>query len=631
VRRFLLFFILFPGVTAASAQFTSRLGRFTVNEVKGCAPFTVTITDANVNTTNQCTPGNPCLMDYEGNGTNSTNQFSFTYNTPGTYKLSVLYQSIGSDDITVTVTENIEPAFEVYTCVGNGVSIKVTDKSYDTYLIDFTNDDIPETTIPMGNNAVAQHTYSTPGAYPIKVRGRNVNAANNCAIKTESYTTLAVLPTPSINVMTAVDANNLKLDMTTAPHIQYRLEIAQNNSSNFQVYQALYQLNTLTVPNLLVDNNFYCFRLSAFDPCAGTNTYSNIICSQDFDVAFENGVNELTWRTSTAGIGSTEIKRNGTVFTTIPGTPLAYSDTDYDCNKEYCYQVTTTYSDGRRSISLQKCGIGTLTTMFPPVENVSAVVRAGVELLWDVDPTIDVKNFDIWKSTPNGSLQFFALTETQPYIDPTYDYQAGVCYQVNYSDFCNNKSAPGIIACPMVLTGSLDDKNAATLNWSAYTGWAAGVNSYQVNKFTSEGALITTFNTTDTAYVDYDPADNNQIVIYTITAIPNEGGVERRSISNNVKLEKQAKLILPTAFTPNGDGINPLFTIGGKFVSKMSIQIFDRWGVLVFSSDKNEPWDGTRGGKVMPESAYVWKAEIVDFAGHTFTEEGTVLLLRPPR
>jgi hypothetical protein len=39
-----------------------------------------------------------------GNGTtNQQNQFIFTFNQPGTYKLSVLYQSIGADDITITV------------------------------------------------------------------------------------------------------------------------------------------------------------------------------------------------------------------------------------------------------------------------------------------------------------------------------------------------------------------------------------------------------------------------------------------------------------------------------------------------------------------------------------------------
>lgn len=618
-------------MTAAFGQFNSRLGRFQVDQVKGCAPFTITITDANLITTGQCTPGTPCLMDFQGNGTTSPNQFSFTYANPGTYRLSVLYQSIGADDITVTVTDNPSPTFEVYTCVGNQVSLKVTEKFYDTYSIDFDNDGVAETVIPSGNNAVAQHNYgATTGAHTIAVRGRNTNAANNCQILTEVYTPLGTLPTPAITTMTAIDANNLKIDMTSVPNVLYKLEIALNNASIFQVYQNIYETNTVTIPNLLIDANFYCFRLSAFDPCSGTNTYGNTICSQDFDVAFDNGVNDLTWRTSPGGITATEIRRNGATYTTIPGAPLEFLDSDYDCNKNYCYQLITQYGSAR-SISLSKCGVGKLTTTFPAIDNVSAVVRDGVELLWEADPTIDIQHFEIMRSVPGVPLSFYGLTSDQTFIDAAYDYTGGMCYQVNYTDHCNNRSAPGIIACPIALTGTLDDKNAVTLNWTAYNGWTDGVASYLINKNRADGAPITTFSTTDTTFVDYDPADNNQIVIYTITAIPNVGGVDRRSVSNQVKLEKEAKLILPTAFTPNGDGVNPLFTISGKFVSKMSIQIFDRWGVLVFSSDKNEPWDGTKGGKVMPESAYVWKAEVVDTAGRTFSREGTVLLLRPPR
>lgn len=639
MRRFLLFFIFLAGVTASYGQYTSRLGRFTVDEIRGCAPFTVTITNANVITTGQCTGGAPCLMDFEGNGVNSTNRFTFPYTTPGTYKLSVLYQSIGADDITITVVENKDPTFEVYTCVGTQVSLKVTDKSYDTYIIDFNSDNNPETTIPSGNNATASFDYGAPGTYQVSVRGKNLNSATNCKVLSESYTTLAVLPTPSLNVMTAVDANNLKLDMTTSPHIQYKLEIAINNSGSFQPYLDLYQVNTFTVPNLLVNDNYYCFRISAFDPCANTNTYSNIVCSQNFDVNFANGVNQLTFNTSTAGVTSVDIFRNGTGFTTIAGPATSYNDSDYDCNKEYCYQVTVNYPSGVKSISLSKCGVGILQTTFPAINNVTSIVRVGAELSWVTDPLIDIDKFDILKSTPGTALSLLAQSPYQAptpqrtyqsYIDQTYDYAGGSCYQINYADFCNNKSLPGIIACPMALTGTVDDNNAVTLNWNTLKGYQQGVQTYSVNKYTRNGTLIGSYPTTDTTFLDFDPADEEQVVIYSIIATPNEPGVDK-SISNNITIEKPVKLILPTAFTPNGDGINPLFTISGKFVSKMSIKIFDRWGVLVFSSEKNEPWDGTKGGKAMPESAYVWKAEVHDFAGNTFTKEGTILLLRPPK
>jgi gliding motility-associated-like protein len=635
VRRFLLFLICLSALTAtclpvgtAFGQFTSRLGRFKVDQVKGCAPFTITITDTNVITSGDCTPGKPCLMDFEGKGATSTNTFSFTYTTPGTYKLSVLYQSIGADDITVNVVANTDPTFEVYSCTNNKVTVKVTDKSYDLYFINFNSDATIDATIPSGNNATAQFNYGAPGNYTITVRGKNVNAADNCKNLTDTYQTLAVLPTPSLNTLTAIDPNNLKLDMTTTKHIDYKLEIAVNNGGTFQVYQDLYQQNTITIPNLLVDNNYYCFELSAFDPCAGTNTFSNTICSQDFDVNFINGVNDLEWSTATAGINSVEVKRNNAIYTTIPGAPLKYLDTDYECNTNYCYQITANYGGGGKSTSLTKCGVGVFTTTYPPIENVTSIVRVGAELSWTIDPLIKVQAFDVLKSVFNGPFSEFAQTTTPLYTDATYDYNGGSCYQINYHDKCNNLSEPGIIACPMALKGTMDDKNAVTLTWNKYTGYKDGVSTYQVNKYTRDGTLIGTYPVTDTTFVDYDPADDNQIVIYSITALANEPGI-LKSISNNITLQKPVRLILPTAFTPNGDGINPSFSISGKFIAKMSIQIFDRWGVLVFASDKNEPWNGTKDGRAMPESAYVWKAEGVDTAGNTFTREGTVILLRP--
>jgi gliding motility-associated-like protein len=633
VRRFLLFVICLLGVTATFGQYTSRFGRFKVDQVKGCAPFTITITDTNgpvggVTPSGECTPGKPCLMDFEGKGATSTNTFTYTYNTPGIYKLSVLYQSSSTDDITVTVVDNTDPTFQVYSCTNNKVTVKVIDKTYDMYLINFNSDATVDATIPSGNNATAQFDYGAPGTYTITVRGKNVNSADNCKNLTDTYTTLATLPKPALTTLTALDANNLKLDMTTARHIDYKLQIAVNNGGTFQTFQDVYEQNTFTVPNLLVDNNYYCFQLSAFDPCANTNTFSNIVCSQNFDVNFVNGVNDLEWSTETFGINSMDIKRNGSAYANIPGAPLKYLDTDYDCNTSYCYQITSNYGGGAKSTSLSKCGVGIFQTTFPPIENITSIVRVGAELSWVPDPTIKIEAFDIMKSVFNGSLSEIAEVTQPLYTDATYDYSGGSCYQVNYHDQCNNLSSPGIIACPMALAGSMDDKNAVTLTWNKYNGYKNGVSTYNVNKYTKEGVLIGVYPTTDTSFVDYDPADNNQVVIYSITALANDPGI-LKSISNNITLEKPVRLILPTAFTPNGDGINPSFTISGKFISKMSIMIFDRWGVLVFASDKNEPWNGTKDGRPMPESAYVWKAEGVDTAGHSFTQEGTVILLRP--
>ncbi|MBL4654046.1 MAG: gliding motility-associated C-terminal domain-containing protein, partial [Flavobacteriales bacterium] len=67
-------------------------------------------------------------------------------------------------------------------------------------------------------------------------------------------------------------------------------------------------------------------------------------------------------------------------------------------------------------------------------------------------------------------------------------------------------------------------------------------------------------------------------------------------------------------FTPNGDGINDLFEISGNFdlTGCVDLQIFNRWGVLVFSSSGSfASWDGyTFAGEPVPDGVYFYIMEI---------------------
>ena len=67
---------------------------------------------------------------------------------------------------------------------------------------------------------------------------------------------------------------------------------------------------------------------------------------------------------------------------------------------------------------------------------------------------------------------------------------------------------------------------------------------------------------------------------------------------------------MPNAFTPNDDGVNDYFYF--TFVedcqpSTFSLQIFDRWGRLVFETkDYQEKWDGRYDGQELKEGGYFW-------------------------
>ncbi len=90
-------------------------------------------------------------------------------------------------------------------------------------------------------------------------------------------------------------------------------------------------------------------------------------------------------------------------------------------------------------------------------------------------------------------------------------------------------------------------------------------------------------------------------------------------------------LLIPNAFTPNGDGMNDLFKIIGYGMEYLELTIYDRWGQQIYAARGTEQvqWDGTKGGTPVPEGAYVYlvRYKLVDKEGVEY-RSGTVTLLR---
>lgn len=90
------------------------------------------------------------------------------------------------------------------------------------------------------------------------------------------------------------------------------------------------------------------------------------------------------------------------------------------------------------------------------------------------------------------------------------------------------------------------------------------------------------------------------------------------------------EIYVPSAFTPNGDGMNDLFRPIPVGIRKMDFfRVYDRWGRLMFETTRYmEGWDGRAKGKQAPAGGYVWMARGEDFNGRTVMRKGTVVLVR---
>jgi gliding motility-associated-like protein len=97
----------------------------------------------------------------------------------------------------------------------------------------------------------------------------------------------------------------------------------------------------------------------------------------------------------------------------------------------------------------------------------------------------------------------------------------------------------------------------------------------------------------------------------------------------NIRVFKGPEIYVPTAFTPNGDGLNDVVTALPVGVTFQYLKIFDRWGKLVFeTTDHRKGWDGKTGSIVGSTGTYVWVTRGVEGSGKIYQKKGTLTLIR---
>ena len=104
----------------------------------------------------------------------------------------------------------------------------------------------------------------------------------------------------------------------------------------------------------------------------------------------------------------------------------------------------------------------------------------------------------------------------------------------------------------------------------------------------------------------------------------------------NLVVRREPQIYVPTAFSPDGDGINDIFYIyAGDQVDRINaFLVFNRWGEVVhefYQIPANDPsfgWNGRWRGQPMNSAVFAWYAEVLLIDGRTEIIEGDVTLMR---
>jgi gliding motility-associated-like protein len=98
-----------------------------------------------------------------------------------------------------------------------------------------------------------------------------------------------------------------------------------------------------------------------------------------------------------------------------------------------------------------------------------------------------------------------------------------------------------------------------------------------------------------------------------------------------IKVFYNCYIAVPSAFTPNGDGLNDyLYPLNAYKADNLEFRVFNRWGQLVFETkDWTKKWDGTISGNPQPAGVYVWMLHYTNRdTGQIFSLKGTTVLIR---
>lgn len=259
-----------------------------------------------------------------------------------------------------------------------------------------------------------------------------------------------------------------------------------------------------------------------------------------------------------------------------------------------------------------------------------------ISLTWRENVPWTNTSYEIYRGNSIGGVFTpIGISTTQSYIDSNLSNGTEYCYKVKSIGAYSDPSLPSPLEnfsqevcetpidqtapCPPVLT--IDNSCEDELNYLTWTNpnnsCADDVTRYRVfYAETAQGPFVEIEfknSATDTTLFHQDMG--SIAGCYYVTALDSIQYNNESVPSNVVCVDNCPIYFLPNVFTPNGDGINDVFTplLPYKFVDSIEFLIYNRWGNLVFqTSDPMLNWDGTdqESGKPVVDGVYFYACKV---------------------
>jgi hypothetical protein len=130
----------------------------------------------------------------------------------------------------------------------------------------------------------------------------------------------------------------------------------------------------------------------------------------------------------------------------------------------------------------------------------------------------------------------------------------------------------------ILLKGGKDGPFSMKLEFTDYTGWPDGVATYELYRLLENRSAYQLYKTYSAPQSDtFDNGKEHYGQWYRIKAIEN-GGLNRESWSNDLRIYYDPVIFIPNAFTPDANGRNDVFLPNSGGMKTYTMRIYSRWG-----------------------------------------------------
>ncbi len=631
----------------------SPISEFFADSLRGCAPHQVSFT-------NQSANGDMYQWSY-GDSTLFSNEInpSVLFEEDGLYDISLIAISENgcSDtlqkDQYIKLTSPIADFNTSDTVVCPGTPITFQDLSIaDTNIVNWEwnlGDEI------VNGGSELEFSYTDRGIKNVSLAVTNIVGCSDTIVKSRLIEVLSdSIPSPLV-------VEEVSVVNTQAVHLQFQ-SYKGDDFSAYNIYRfdsngssLIHSTDDKGISffrdtNIFPEDESYCYQIQIENQCGIVQDLVNLPLHCSIDVTAEPLPDAIgiSWTpySDWDEISAYNIYRvdnydnRETEFVAeVDGSVLSFLDQAISCSGEYAYRIeavgtlsgalVSAWSDTSMSAFIKERPQDSLNVLSATVSN-----NNEIEIAWEWPTSTEgLRRLVLERNDGSG---FRSIEEIDLVSNRTSYLDRGVApdtrpylYRIVGEDSCGNFTASGQIASSIHLKGE-QGFNQVRLNWNPNLGSELTDLTYEIQVYDeASGAYTSLGNTNDslTSFIDLNADREGQANCYRIIGLDANGFTR---ISNEVCIEMEPQLIVPSAFSPNNDGINDIFYISSQFTGEYQFQVFSKWGELIFASeDPEEGWDGTLPtGEQAQEGVYTFSLISRGYQNQLDEQKGTITLIR---